>query len=262
MTTSSYNASGSSDPLVEPSGGATARPTTGVSDSDLRHESSSTTQSRPADKGASQPVQPRDDAHDADDAELLREITRLRREREIVARLIGGWEPIFRGWLVSRIGRQEAEEVASRIVVRLVELLASGRTIRAAWGACVWRIVRDEVFTYHQRRTKSQQRERLVADVYAASGEREVADRAEDIRLDPDRDATRLTELVKQLSDRDQRVIELAIIEERPRPEAAALLGLTVNAFDQARHRAVEHLAKLAAAHGVSGSGNSDEQET
>ena len=246
-----------------------AGPTRGVSDSELPHESSSTRRSAPADEGASQPVQRNDDAHDADDAELLREFARLRagegdarREGEIVARLIGGWEPIFRGWLVSRIGRQEAEEVGSRIVVRLVELLASGRTISAAWGACVWRIVHDEAFSYHQRRKKSQQRERLVAEVYADSDERDAADRVEEILLDPERDATRLTGLAKQLSDRDQRVIQLAIIEERPRPEAAELLGLTINALDQARHRAVKHLAKLAAGHGVSRSGHSDEKET
>lgn len=213
-------------------------------------------------------MQRNDDAHDGDDAELLRELMRLRggggdsgREREIVARLIGGWEPIFKGWLATRIGSQEAEEVSARIVVRLVELLASGRTISAAWGACVWRIVRDEGFGYYQRRKKTQERERLVADVHAGSEEQGVEDRLEEVCLDPERDAARLTELVKELSERDQRVIQLTIIDERPRPKAAELLGLTVNALDQARHRAVKHLAKLAATRGVSGSGDSDEGE-
>ncbi len=137
----------------------------------------------------------------------------------------------------------------------------SGRTASAAWGACVWRIVRDEAFSYYQRRKKSQERERLVAEVYGDSDDHGVEDQLEEIVFDPGRDATRLTELVKRLSERDQRVIELTIIEERPRSEAAEFLGLTVNALDQARHRAVKHLAELAAATGVSGSGDSSEGE-
>jgi DNA-directed RNA polymerase specialized sigma24 family protein len=206
-----------------------------------------------------------DDAHDADDAALLRELARLRtgggdvaREREIVAILIGGWEPIFKGWLVSRIGRQDGEEVGERIVVRLVELLVRERKITAAWGACVWRIVRDEAFRYYRGREQSP--ERLVPEVYADPDAVPADDPLEELPLDPQRDAARLTELVKELSQRDQRVIELTVLEERPRPEAAALLGLTVNALNQARHRAVEHLATLAAAKGVSAGGNSDEE--
>jgi DNA-directed RNA polymerase specialized sigma24 family protein len=206
-----------------------------------------------------------DDAHDADDAELLRELARLRAgggdangEREIMATLIGGWEPIFKGWLVSRIGPQGGEEVSARIVVRLVVLLVSGRNLSAAWGACVWRIVRDESFRYYRGREQS--RERLVPEVYADLDAVPTDDPLEELPLDPEDDARRLTELVKELSDRDQRVIELTIIDERPRPEAAALLGLTVNALNQARHRAVQHLANLAVDKGVSGGGNSDEE--
>lgn len=207
-----------------------------------------------------------DDAHDADDAALLRELARLRRgggdtgrEREIIASLIGGWEPIFKGWLVSRIGRQDGEEVGERIVVRLVELLVRERTLTAAWGACVWRIVRDEAFRYHRGRAQS--KEQLVAEVYTNPDATPADDPLDELPLDPARDATRLTELVKELSERDQRVIELTIVEERPRPEAAALLGLRVNALNQARHRAVQHLAKLAATKDVSGDGHRNEEK-
>jgi DNA-directed RNA polymerase specialized sigma24 family protein len=210
-------------------------------------------------------VRREDDVHDADDAALLRELTRLHaaggdvvRERDIIAILIGGWEPIFKGWLVSRIGRQDGEEVGERIVVRLVELLVRERKLTAVWGACVWRIVRDEAYRYYRGREQS--RERLVAEVYADPDTVPADDPLEELPLDPERDATRLTELVKELSERDQRVIELTIIEERPRPEAAALLGLRVNALNQARHRAVRNLAKLAASKGVSGGSGSDEE--
>lgn len=206
-----------------------------------------------------------DDAHDADDAALLRELARLRaaggdssREREIIATLIGGWHPIFKGWLVSRIGRQDGDEVSERIVVRLVELLVRERKLTAAWGACVWRIVRDEAFRYYRGREQS--RERLVADVYADPNSPPAEVPLDELPLDPERDSKRFTALVTELSERDQRVLELTVIEERPRPEAAARLGLTVNALNQARHRAVEHLAELAAERGVSRNGDPDEE--
>lgn len=222
-----------------------------------------TTSATPGPEEAAQPVHRDDDAHDAEDGELLHELAELRasaadpeREREIIAELIGGWEPLFRGWLISRIGRQDAEDVGAIIVVRLVALLRSGRTITAAWGACVWTVVGDEAYRYYRRRERS--KERLVADVYADPNNAPVEDPFE--AIDPARDATRLTTLVKQLSERDQEVIQLTVIEERPRREAAKLLGLSVNALNQARHRAVRNLAKLARKNGVSGSGESDEE--
>lgn len=213
---------------------------------------------------AAQQVHRDHDGRDAGDAELLRELVELRqtaanpeRERELIAKLVGGWEPIFRGWFVSRIGRQDGEDVAQIVVVRLVALLKSGRKIDAAWGACVWTIVGDEAYRYYRRRERS--KERLVAEVYADPDDAPAEDPLDDI--DPARDAARLTQLVKQLSERDQQVIQLTVIEERPRPEAAQLLGLSVNATNQARHRAVRNLAKLAHENGVSGSGDTDEKK-
>lgn len=211
-------------------------------------------------------MQRHEDAPNHDDAELLREFALLRarggdprREGEIISTLVGGWEPIFKGWLSSRFRREDADEIGARVVVRLVELLVSGRKMTASWRACVWRIVRDERFAFMQRRKRSN--EDLVSDVYTDPDAHPAEESLEEVPLDPELDAARLTEVVKRLSERDQQVIELLIIEERPRREVARLLGLTVNALDQARHRAVKHLAKLAAEHGVSGDSHRDERE-
>jgi DNA-directed RNA polymerase specialized sigma24 family protein len=64
------------------------------------------------------------------------------------------------------------------------------------------------------------------------------------------------------LSDRDRRVIELTVLEERPRPETAASLGIKPNALDQAKHRALKRLAELATDDGVSGDSDEDENKT
>jgi len=262
VPTASYDPSCSSDLAVGATGAAKPGPRQ-VSESELANEGSVTTSPTPGPEEAAQPVHRDDDAHDAEDAELLRKLAELRasvadpeREREIIAELIGGWEPLFRGWLVSRIGRQDGEDVGEIVVVRLVALLKSGRKMTAAWGACVWTIVRDEAYRYYRWRERS--KERLVAEVYADPDDAPAEDPFEDI--DPARDAARLTALVKQLSERDQQVIQLTVIEERPRREAAKVLGLTVNALNQARHRAVRNLAELAHKNGVSGNGDTDEE--
>jgi hypothetical protein len=85
-------------------------------------------------------------AHDDADDQLLSEHANLRargmgveRQREIIGLLISGWEPHFRPWLVLRIGRHHGDEVASRVLLRLVRLLLHRHQFTAAWGAVVWR---------------------------------------------------------------------------------------------------------------------------
>ena len=213
----------------------------------------------------SQQVSEDDGAHDQADGELLRELSRLRssgddgvRQSEIIGELISGWEPLFSRWLVLKVGRQDGDEVTGRVVERLVRLLLRTHEFNAPWGAVVWRTVKDEAFRYH----RTHRRELSVAEVYPDPDTAPSADPFDELKLDPDNDARRLTELVAHLSERDQLIIQLTVLDERPRPEAAAALGIKINALDQAKHRALERLAKLAARHGVSNKDDQDEKKT
>ncbi len=196
-------------------------------------------------------------AHDRSDAKLLAELGKLRaadehpgRQKRIMGELIGGRYPLFVGWLTARTGREAAEEIAGRVELRLVLLLRIRHEFSAPFGAVVWRIVRDERWAFIQEQNTS--RETPVAEVHTDPSAEPADDPFEELDFDPERDAERFTKLVGELSVRDQEVIKLLVIDEVPRPEAAERLGMNVNALDQARHRALVRLAKLAKERGVS----------
>ncbi|MGH7913575.1 MAG: RNA polymerase sigma factor [Candidatus Binataceae bacterium] len=207
-----------------------------------------------------------DDAHDQTDAELLEELAKLRaaavaepRQSEIIGLLIAGWYDRFFGYLASHIGTQEAEEVASRVELRLVRLLLRECEFSAAWGAVVWRTVHDEAYRFYQQREK--RKEFPVEEVYANPAAEPFEDPLEELFLDPSAEADRFTKLVEELSERDQLVIKMRVIDDVPRNEVAEALGINENAVDQARSRAIIRLAKLAKERGVSRPDESDENE-
>lgn len=251
-------------PRLPATGQTCPGPELGVSGSRLVDDSSATDSLSLTPEETPQAVD-LDNADDAADTEQLAELAELRasgkdpaREREIIAGLIGAWEPIFKGWLVVRYGRDDGCEIAENVVVRLVDLLVRGRKMTASWRACVWRIVADERYRYEQQRKHSRGLIDPEGDPGAAA---DPAAEAEFDRIfDPGRDETRLMHLVEKLPDRDRQVIQLRVIKERPRAEAAEILGLTVNGLDQALHRAVAHLSCLARENGVSGTGDRDEE--
>jgi RNA polymerase sigma factor (sigma-70 family) len=208
-----------------------------------------------------------DDAHDQSDAKLLDELSRLRasgaadhRQREIIGLLIAGWYDRFFGYLASHIGTQDAEEVAARVELRLVRLLLRKHAFSAAWGAVVWRTVRDEAYRFYQQREK--RKEFPVEDVYADPAGEPFEDPLDELDLNPSAEADRFTKLVEELSERDQLVIKMRVIDDVPRSEVAEALGIRENAVDQARSRAIIRLAKLAKERGVSRPDESDENET
>ena len=206
-------------------------------------------------------------AHDRSDTKLLAELGELRaanelpeRQNRIIGELIGGRYLIFLPWLTARTGREAAEEIAGRVELRLVLLLRTRHHFSAPFGAVVWRIVRDERWAYIQEQNASH--ETPVAGVYADPSAEPDEDPFVDIDFDPERDAERFTKLVAELSERDQRVIQLLVIDELPRSEAAERLGVKVNALDQARHRALRRLAELAKERGVSDDSPEGEDKT
>lgn len=208
-----------------------------------------------------------DDAHDHSDAKLLEELAKLRaagvaepRQNEIIGLLIAGWYDRFFGYLAAKMGTEAAEEVAGRVELELLKRLLKRAEFPVPWGAVVWRVVRDQRWAFIQEQKKRAEHEFHVENVDT----HRLAEPSEDPidELDPDRDAERLTKLLEELSERDQLVINLRVIDEVPRPDAAEALEIDENAVDQARHRAIIRLAKLAKERGVSRPDESDENKT
>jgi RNA polymerase sigma factor (sigma-70 family) len=206
------------------------------------------------------------EAHDQTDAELLEELAKLRalgvaegRQSEIIGLLVAGWYDRFFGYLAAKMGTEAAEEVAGRVQFELLLRLRKRAEFPVPWGAVVWRVVRDERWAFIQEQKARREHEVHVEDIDSSPS----VEPAEDpiAELDPRRDADRFLALVDELSERDQLVIKMRVIEEVPRSEVAEVLGINENAVDQARSRAIIRLAKLAKERGVSRPDESDENE-
>lgn len=168
-------------------------------------------------------------------------------DRDALGKVLAQHGPrLYRSVLLPRLGNvAAAEEALSLTYVRVVE-----RIDRFTWqgvGFYPWfrvlglRVALDQV--------RSRKRERLFD---AADLEREVdlAEReARDARAIEAHDLAvsreRVVALLGRIHPRYAQAIRLRVLEERPRVEAAAELGVAVGTFDVVLHRAMAALRKV-----------------
>jgi RNA polymerase sigma factor (sigma-70 family) len=184
-----------------------------------------------------------------DELEAERELCEKARngDREALGRVLATHGPrLYRSVLLPRLGNvAAAEEALSLTYVRVVE-----RIERFTWqgvGFYPWfrvlglRVALDQV--------RSRKRERLFD---AADLEREVDDAEREARdaaaleahdLAVSRD--RVVSLLGRIHPRYAQAIRLRVLDERPRAEAAAELGVAVGTFDVVLHRAMAALRKI-----------------
>src|SRR5687767_5056942 len=153
---------------------------------------------------------------------------------------------LYRAVLLPRLGnRALAEEALSLTYLRVVERIA-----RFEWqsvGIYPWlrvvamRIALDQI--------RARKREVLfdTADLEREvdQAERETRDAAALEAHDLGVARTRVLALLDRLHPRYAHAIRLRVLEERPRAEAAAELGVTVGTFDVVLHRAMAALRKV-----------------
>jgi RNA polymerase sigma factor (sigma-70 family) len=153
---------------------------------------------------------------------------------------------LYRAVLLPRLGnRALAEEALSLTYLRVVERIA-----RFEWqsvGIYPWlrvvamRIALDQI--------RARKREVLfdTADLEREvdQAERETRDAAALEAHDLGVARTRVLGLLDRLHPRYAHAIRLRVLEERPRAEAAAELGVTVGTFDVVLHRAMAALRKI-----------------
>jgi RNA polymerase sigma factor (sigma-70 family) len=168
-------------------------------------------------------------------------------DRNALGRVLATHGPrLYRSVLLPRLGNvAAAEEALSLTYVRVVE-----RIDRFTWqgvGFYPWfrvlglRVALDQV--------RSRKRERLFdsADLEREVdlAEREARDaaalEAHDLAVSRDR----VVSLLGRIHPRYAQAIRLRVLEERPRVEAAAELGVAVGTFDVVLHRAMAALRKV-----------------
>jgi RNA polymerase sigma factor (sigma-70 family) len=153
---------------------------------------------------------------------------------------------LYQSVLLPRLGQRAlAEEALSLTYLKVVE-----RFGQFAWqnvGIYPWlRVVAMRV-ALDQLRSRKRERlfdaEDLEREVDQA--EREARDAAALEAHDLAVARTRVVELLDRIHPRYAQAIRLRVLEERPRNEAAAELGVAVGTFDVVLHRAMAALRKL-----------------
>jgi RNA polymerase sigma-70 factor (ECF subfamily) len=153
---------------------------------------------------------------------------------------------LFQSVLLPRLGqRAAAEEALSLTYLKVVE-----RFGQFEWqnvGVYPWlRVVALRVALDQLR---SRKRERLFdaedLERELDQAEREARDAAALEAHDLARARARVVELLDRIHPRYAQAIRLRVLEERPRNEAAAELGVAVGTFDVVLHRAMAALRKV-----------------
>ena len=153
---------------------------------------------------------------------------------------------LYQSVLLPRLGqRAAAEEALSLTYLKVVERFAQFEWQNV--GVYPWlRVVALRVALDQLRARK---RERLFdandLERELDQAEREARDAASLEAHDLQVARTRVTALLGRIHPRYAEAIRLRVLEERPRVEAAAALGVAVGTFDVVLHRAMAALRKL-----------------
>lgn len=160
-------------------------------------------------------------------------------------------KPLYAAVILPRVGiAADAEDILKDTLLRAMERLETFRWTGAGFFPWVRQIAVNLVIDHvrrNQRRSRMEERlERQAADVmplhHAGAEESliEQQERAVSLRM--------MEAAMGELNPRYRQAVELRIIEERPREDCAAAMGVTVGNFDVILHRA---LAALRKAYGV-----------
>ncbi len=159
--------------------------------------------------------------------------------------------PLYAAVILPRIGNAaDAEDILRDTLVRGMERIDTYRWTGA--GVFPWfRQIAVHLVIDHVRRNQRRGRLEDRFEEHVATVDPMHRAGADEALIEAQERAAagrNLQSAMSTLSERYRRAVELRLIEERPREECAALLGVTVGNFDVILHRA---LAALRKAYGV-----------
>jgi RNA polymerase sigma factor (sigma-70 family) len=162
--------------------------------------------------------------------------------RVLLGELIAGWRPIVEGYLATRTGQEVAEEVISRLEVKLLRLLLRKQEFTQAWGKVVWENAKWVLSDVLKERQREIERRAKVEDISAEIGDPTSGFEIEALDERLSVDADRLNRALARLSDNDRRLFEMIYWEDMDDADAAAELDLAPGTFAVRKHRALERL--------------------
>ncbi len=140
----------------------------------------------------------------------------------------------------------EAEDLTQELFLRLVRHARRYRPQERLEAFC-FRIARNAWVDHQRRRALRPVREADLGDAEDAprSTERAQAGEAEQDPLELREEADRLLAALEHLPETHRAVFELGLIQERPYPEIAELLGIPVGTVKSRMHHALKKLRAL-----------------
>lgn len=184
-------------------------------------------------------------AREEDEAALVR--AAQRGDRRATERLLARYaDALFRGFVLPRVGhREDAEDLVREAIARAVARLPELQ-YREATGFYPWlRTIAERLVIDRARRLDAHARgqERYEAEVRTLAPRAAPSLEADALLAEERASAkARVDRAMAQLRPRYRRVIELRILEERSRDEAARELDVTVGTLDVLLHRALAQL--------------------
>jgi len=170
-------------------------------------------------------------------------------DRDATRELLGHFaDPLFAGVILPRVGsRADAEDILRDTMVRAVERLPRQFEWRDA-GLWPWlRRIAVNLVADYGRRLQARQRleEGYLAEVRVLPPRVEAGAEATLIEEQERQLNLRLLRVaLESINERYRRAIELRLLEQRSREEAAEALGVSVSTFDVVLHRALKALRK------------------
>ncbi len=181
----------------------------------------------------------------ADEAALVQ--AAQRGDRDATARLVSRYaDVLFRGVVLPRVGhRADAEDIVRETIARAVSRLSDFR-YREETGFYPWlRTIAERLVIDRARRLDARARaeERYEAEVRTLAPPGSASLEADALLAEERRIArARLDRALSTLRPRYRRVIELRVIEERSREDAARELDVSLGTLDVLLHRALAAL--------------------
>jgi DNA-directed RNA polymerase specialized sigma24 family protein len=186
--------------------------------------------------------------HDNVDARRLVELRQaitngdVERARVLMGELIAGWRPMVEGYLAARTGQEVAEEVVSRLELKLLRLLLRKQDFRQAWGKVVWENAKWILSDVLEERQREIERRAEMEDIGAEIGDPKSGFEIEALDERLSIDAGRLYRALARLSDDDRRLLEMIYWEDMEDGAAATKIGIVPGTFAVRKHRAIERL--------------------
>lgn len=194
------------------------------------------------DKPGDLPARRESEAADSQDEHILKEWAVVQRaqalDEDALATIYSSYYPRIYNYAFLQLGDvQSAEDLASEVMLKVLESIGKYKFKGAPFSAWVFRIARNRLIDVHRRRKRRGEVDLTEPAVSAQLGPQTLAERA--------LDRGQLQLALKHLTDEQRQVIVLKFIEGFDNVSVARILRRSEGAVKSLQHRALNSLRRI-----------------